>query len=223
MILRESKWYRDIIRKRVHPGSLVLNIGSSTKHVTEVQQPYIKKNVLDELVAKRCVIKNIDIKQSEGVDIIGNISDPNFAAELRNMKPDIIICANTLEHIENRHAFCVGLESILGDQTTLLISVPHTFPYHEDPIDTMYRTDVAGLSREFPLLRLVEKKLVTMCYFSVIARKYNVLNRIILFIKTLIKLFLAVVTGQRNEVDDLRWSFRKVHEICAVYVRQSVI
>ena len=223
MILRESEWYRDVIRSRVKPGSLVLNIGSSTKYVAEVKQPYIKKNVLDELTAKGCIVKNIDIKKSDGVDIVGNINDLQFAHQLRDMKPDVIMCANTLEHIEDRQTFCKGLEFILGDQTILLISVPHTFPYHEDPIDTMYRTDVAGLTREFPSLCLVEGSVLKMKYFSVIAENYSTLGKLWFFIKQVMKCMLLIFVFQWKDAGDVGWSFRTIYETCAVYERRPNI
>jgi hypothetical protein len=32
----------------------------------------------------------------------------------------------------------------------LLVTVPHSYPYHEDPFDTMYRPDVAELAALHP-------------------------------------------------------------------------
>jgi len=223
MIAKESEWYRDVINARVRSGSLVLNVGSSTKYVAEVSQPYIKKNVIDILAKKQCVVKNIDIKKSEGVDIVGDISDPAFAAEIRALKPDVIICANTLEHIGNRQAFSKGLESLLGDQTILILSAPHTFPYHEDPIDTMYRTDVAGLETEFPSLQMLEGKVLTMSYFSVIARKYSPAEKILFFIKSIVKFVVLILILRWKEATDVIWTFRRVRETCAVFVRQPAI
>jgi len=214
MLRKESEWYREVIETRVRSNSLVLNIGSSTKYVAEVRQPYIQKNVLDALAEKHCVIKNVDIKESEGVDIVGDISNPSFAAELRALEPDVIICANTLEHIENREIFSKSLASLLGDQTLLIISAPHTFPYHADPIDTMYRTDVAGLAREFPSLQLIEGTVLTMPYYSVIAHRYSFAGRIKLVITSGAKCLLK---ADANSC----WLFRNVYETCALFKVQK--
>ena len=220
MILKESLWYRDIIRHRVRPGAVVLNIGSSTKQFVEIKQPYIKENVLDELQKKGCVVQNVDIKESEGVDFIGDISDPTFAQFLRARTSDVVICANAHEHVSNRGAFSKGLQSLIQGETILIVSVPCTFPYHEDPIDTMYRVDIEGLSKEFPNLELLEGDVIGVSYFSVIARNFGFVQKGIFLIKRTVKLLLAVLTLRWKDAADIGWVFRRVYETCAVYKRR---
>jgi hypothetical protein len=52
MLYEESLWFKNTIQKHAQPGSLVLNIGSSTKEFIEVTQPYIKANLFDEFAKK---------------------------------------------------------------------------------------------------------------------------------------------------------------------------
>lgn len=63
MLYEESIWFKNIIQHYVEENSLVLNIGSSTKEFIEIDQPYIKQNLFDELANKTCDIKNCDIKK----------------------------------------------------------------------------------------------------------------------------------------------------------------
>jgi hypothetical protein len=45
---------------------------------------------------------------------------------------------------------CAALEELLPPGGLLFLSVPHEFPYHPDPIDTMFRPGVEQLLRLFP-------------------------------------------------------------------------
>ena len=83
MLYEESLWFKKIIQQYAQPNALVLNIGSSTKEFIEVTQPYIKANLLDEFAKKNCTVKNIDIKQAEGVDFVGDVTDPSFIEKLK--------------------------------------------------------------------------------------------------------------------------------------------
>ncbi len=224
MLLEESLWYREVIRARVLPGSLVLNIGSSTKEYVEVLQPYIKKNVIDELALKGCTVKNIDIKNTEGVDMVGDIQDPAFAAELRALEPGAIICGSVLEQVPDHAAFSRALESLVAGETILIVSVPHTFPYHEDPIDTLYRPDVGELVQDFPHLRLVEGKTVSAgLYFFLIARKLGAWGKAWFFIKRIVKFALLILALRFKEAADVGWSFRVVKATCAVLERPTPV
>lgn len=168
MLYEESIWFKNIIQHYVEENSLVLNIGSSTKEFIEIDQPYIKQNLFDELANKTCDIKNCDIKKAEGVDLVGDVTDTDFIQTLKQLNPSIIICSNLLEHLENRKIFCDALVKIMNPKTLLIISVPYLFPYHEDPIDTMYRPDIEELQKAFPTLKLVEGKIVNCGTFLVI-------------------------------------------------------
>lgn len=81
--------------------------------------------------------------------MVGDVTDTDFIQTLKQLNPSIIICSNLLEHLENRKIFCDALVKIMNPKTLLIISVPYLFPYHEDPIDTMYRPDIEELQKHF--------------------------------------------------------------------------
>ena len=84
------------------------------------------------------------------VDISGDITDPDFRDGLRDIGARSILCSNLLEHVRGPEQVCAALEELLPPGGLLFISVPHEFPYHPDPIDTMFRPDVEQLLRLFP-------------------------------------------------------------------------
>ena len=218
MLYEESLWFKKMIEQHVQSNSLVLNIGSSTKEFIEVDQPYIKHHLFDELAKKNCTVKNIDIKQAEGVDLVGDVTDKNFTDTLRQLNPSIIICSNLLEHLEDRKTFCDSLINIMSKDTMLIVSVPYSFPYHEDPIDTLYRPDLKELQKAFPLLKMVEGEIVDCgFYFALISKGMEVSNQFLFFIKTLIRMFIALVTFNKKKIDSLSWNFRRASATCVVY------
>lgn len=218
MLYEESVWFKNIIQHYVQPNSVVLNIGSSTKEFIEKDQPYIKQNLFDELSKKSCRVKNVDIKQAEGVDLVGDVTDSTFVDTLKQLNPAIIICSNLLEHLENRKSFCDALIKIMNKETMLIVSVPYSFPYHEDPIDTMYRPDLNELQNAFPSLKLVEGNIVDCgFYFALISKGMVIGNQFLYFMKTLLRMFFALITLNKKKIEYLSWNFKRVSATCVVY------
>lgn len=162
MFVEESKWFRAKIEQYVKEGACVLNVGSSTRNFREVVQPHIFSNLFQSLQEKKALVYHVDLKEEEGVDLVGDVTDTLFRKELQNLKPDIIICSNLLEHLEHRNTFCSVLIQILRDGGIMLVSCPKDYIYHADPIDTMFRPTVDELSAEFPHTEIVEG-LVLQC------------------------------------------------------------
>ena len=217
MLLEESLWFKYVINKYVKPYSLVLNIGSSDKHFIENIQPYIKSNVIDELNKKQCSLKNIDIKPCEGVDLVGDVTDISFINQINALNPDVIICSNLLEHLDNRQAFCEGLMKMTSGSTILIVSVPHSFPYHEDPIDTLYRPNVNDLKKAFASLFLMEGTIVKCgTYYSYInqheKKGFTFVNYLRICRATLRAFFI-----NRERFLSLLWYFRKISVSCGVF------
>jgi hypothetical protein len=217
MLYEESLWFKNTIQKHTQPGSLVLNIGSSTKEFIEVTQPYIKANLFDEFAKKNCVVKNIDIKQAEGVDLVGDVTDPKFIAQLKSLNASFIICSNLLEHLTERTAFCEALVKIMNTDTQLIISVPYNFPYHEDPIDTMYRPDLNELQQAFPTLKLVEGQIVDCgTYFNYSTKHLDPVTKFVSFFKLSLASAIASITNKEKH-ERLAANFKHISATCAIY------
>ncbi len=211
MLINESIWFKTIIQKFLQKESVVLNIGSSTKEFLQ-QQPYILTNVIQPIEQLGCKLLNIDIKKAEGVDIVGDLTNPNFIAELKTYKPAMVICANLLEHLEDRKPLVNGLISLLSNNTLLVVSVPHVFPYHADPIDTMYRPNINELALDFKGLSVVEAKIVTNgTYYNYTTKHLNPFVKMAGFFKVFAKHLLS------NNKQETSWYFKTISTTCIVF------
>jgi hypothetical protein len=217
MLYEESLWFKKIIQQYAQPNALVLNIGSSTKEFIEVTQPYIKENLFDEFAKKNCTVKNIDIKQAEGVDFVGDVTDPSFIEKLKQQNASFIICSNLLEHLTDRTSFCEALVKIMNADTKLIISVPYNFPYHEDPIDTMYRPNLNELQQAFPSLKLVEGQIVDCgTYFNYSTKHLDTISKLVSFFKLSVASIIASITNKEKH-ERLAANFKHISATCAIY------
>ena len=129
--------------------SPLLNLGSSTRAFREQAKPHIERDLFAPLRAAGVAVFHSDLKQADGVDLAGDIMDPAVRADLKGRGFRTLLIANMLEHVRNRDAVIAACEEIVGPGGLILATVPSSFPYHADPIDTGYRPDPADLSAAF--------------------------------------------------------------------------
>jgi len=60
-----------------------------------------------------------------------------------------VLCANLLEHVRDPAALAAACEEIVGPGGLILATVPSSYPYHADPIDTGYRPTPEALAAPF--------------------------------------------------------------------------
>lgn len=218
MLYRESLWFKKIIQQHLPEGGVVLNIGSSTKEFVEQTQPYIKKNLFDVMAAKGANIYNVDIKSAEGVDFVGDVTDAHFVEKLKTLQADLIICSNLLEHLENREVFCKALANLVVGRTKLIVSVPFSYPYHPDPIDTMYRPDPVELSKSFQQLTMSQSEVVDGGWFVLTKEvSKNMFAALWLVLKTAPAFLLASILANQSKADRMQWVFKRISATCAVF------
>jgi hypothetical protein len=138
------------------PVSSLLNLGSSTRAFRETDQPYVHHRLFAPLEAAGVDLIHCDLKDGEGVDVSGDISDVAVRGRLKAMGFRAVLLSNLLEHMRERDKVGAACEEIVGSGGLILATVPSSYPYHADPIDTHYRpspTELAGLfKRSRPLL-----------------------------------------------------------------------
>ena len=158
----EAAWLQDeLSRYNLGRSSRVLNVGSSTAYFRTVEQPWIDECVFAPLRDRGVEIVHLDLKPAAGVDVVGDLTDPGFRAIALSGHWDVVLCSNLLEHVPERTGLCRALEEFAASiNARLLVTCPHDFPYHPDPIDTMYRPDVDELAAAFPGLRLLNGAIV---------------------------------------------------------------
>lgn len=162
MTERESLWLREALQRLTAAKDIspLLNVGSSTKHFREVEQPWNYQNIIGPLESKGIKVTHLDIKDAEGVDIVGDLSDPLFLARLKQRKYKSVLCTNLLEHVPNPQEICSAMLQVVEKEGYLIIGVPNLYPYHNDPIDNMFRPDAEELHGYFPGTELIESELV---------------------------------------------------------------
>jgi SAM-dependent methyltransferase len=129
--------------------SPLLNLGSSTGHFREVTQPHIERELFAPLRAAGVQVVHCDLKEDEGVDFAGDILDPDVIRRLKTGGFKCILLSNLLEHVRDREAVAVACEEIVGPGGFILATVPSSYPFHADPIDTYYRPSPAELAKTF--------------------------------------------------------------------------
>lgn len=149
MFDREAARLREILlgQRAVSP---LLNLGSSTRSFREVTRPHIHQELFGPLAQAGVQVFHSDLKQADGVDLVGDILDPTIRADLRARKFKCVLCSNLLEHVRDRAAVAAACEEIVGPGGLILATVPSSYPYHADPIDTGFRPSPAALAASFP-------------------------------------------------------------------------
>jgi len=148
MFVEEAEWINArLAGLPLRAGARVLDIGSSTLEYRTVHQPHITELVHRPLLERGCLLTCGDIKEGEGVDLVIDLSRGDLPASAFADPYDLVICSNILEHIVDRDTFIGNVLRFCAMPGYLICTVPYAFPYHADPIDTMYRPDTDELIR----------------------------------------------------------------------------
>lgn len=151
MLLKESLWLRDALNAVPVPElSPLLNLGSSTAYFRETVQPYIDREIFAPLRARGVRVVHCDLKQEEGVDIACDLLGDDAPKRIAAISPRAVLCSNMFEHVASRPIWAARLAELLPPGGLLILTVPHSYPYHPDPIDNGFRPDPAELAALFP-------------------------------------------------------------------------
>ncbi len=129
--------------------SPLLNLGSSTGAFRQTAKPHIEARLFRPLREAGVAVVHSDLKHGEGVDIAGDVLDPEIGTRLAAMDFRCVMLANLLEHVGDRDAVIAACEEIAGPGGLILATVPASYPFHADPIDTGYRPTPAELAAAF--------------------------------------------------------------------------
>ncbi|MEI6429675.1 MAG: hypothetical protein WCO45_15015 [Pseudanabaena sp. ELA607] len=216
MLRKEAIWLGEVISK-LEPEHLfpMLNLGSSNQYFREQAQPWINELVFQPAVNQGYKIIHTDLKSDVGVDLVGDLNDPNFIDLLNKQQVKSILCSNLLEHVNNKEQLCQIITAIIPEKGYLLITVPRDFPLHLDPIDTLFRPNVSELKAFFPDLTLVKGEIVVdglLCQVTA--------TPAFLYVLVMILRLLCPIYQPLRWLDSLRyslWLFRNVSATCAVF------
>lgn len=131
-----SRWIEELDLPK---GAVCLNIGSSTGDFRRKEQPHIHNELIAPLERAGIRIVHCDMKPAAGVDEVGDLLDPAFRETLKAYDADLLICSNLLEHLVDPNGFARACGELVKPGGMGLFTVPCSYPYHPDPIDTMLR------------------------------------------------------------------------------------
>ncbi len=161
MNLLESQWLGQRLAD-IHDDELfpLLNVGSSTLEFRTQTQPYIDANIFAPLRQRAGKVIHLDIKPAPGVDMVGDLLDPAFLEQIAKLRIRSAMISNLFEHVTVRKEICEVVMKILQPGGYLFVSGPHDYPYHADPIDTLFRPDVAEIHAHFPGTKLIDSAII---------------------------------------------------------------
>ena len=138
-----------LLEAGVEHVSPLLNVGSSTAAFRTLDKPHIEAELFAPLRESGVTVCHLDRKADDGVDIVGDILDAALREELASRGFRCLLLSNVLEHVRDRSALAAACEQIVGAGGIILATVPSSFPYHADPIDTFYRPSPGELAALF--------------------------------------------------------------------------
>jgi SAM-dependent methyltransferase len=156
----EARWIGDQLCALPGCDGVVLNIGSSTGAFTTVTQPWIHRHVFAKLEERGQRVLNIDRKAEVGVNLTGDICDPEFQARVAALGGSAILATNLLEHVPDPGPLAAAFVALVPPGGYLVISGPYSYPWHPDPIDSKFRPTVEELAGMFAGTKLVAGAIV---------------------------------------------------------------
>jgi hypothetical protein len=217
----EAEWIRDrLLATDPQKCSPIANVGSSTHAFRTVNKPHIERLLFAPLRAAGFEVVHIDIKPDEGVDMVGDLTDPAFLAEVKARGCRSAICSNLLEHLSERQGVIDACGELVAEEGALVVTVPYSYPYHADPIDTLYRPDVEALAGEFPDLELVTGEILSDGTLMQEEFGKGTTNGLLYLPKAFLRILRfwkpAIALGQLHR---LAWLVRPFKVTCAVFRR----
>jgi len=192
--------------------SPLLNIGSSTAEFRERKQPHIDREIFAPLRAKGVEIIHADLKTAPGVDIAGDLGDPAIQARLRERAPKVALSSNLLEHVREPAQFARVMRSLVGPGGFVVVTVPRSYPFHADPIDTGFRPSPEEIAALFPDTRLVRGEVVTDSTYGQELWRKGPRNAA----RALLGALRPTGDAGKNRRDSLKWLVRPFTTSCVV-------
>jgi len=204
--------------------SPLLNLGSSTLRFRQVDYPHIDREIFSPLQRRGVEVIHSDLKEDEGVDIAGNIYDPAIQEKVRSVGARIIICCNIMEHVTDPLEFARIAASLIPAGGMILVTVPYSYPFHPDPIDTYFRPSPGEVARLFEGLELVEARVVEdTTYLHDLLQEKRAAQLLRHFASHGVKFFLPFTgfTSWKARYHRYLWLFRCYKVSCALLRKQA--
>ena len=145
MLEAEARWFGQMMKRYEAELFPLCNLGSGSGAYRREVQPWISRWLFPPEVGP---VVHVDQQAEPGVDLVGDVHDAAFFSQLATQGFASVMCANMLEHVADPADTARLILELVPPGGLLFLSVPRSFPYHPDPIDTLYRptpTELASL------------------------------------------------------------------------------
>jgi hypothetical protein len=161
MFETEARWlYAALDRYAPERLSPLLNLGSSTAAFREQVQPWTEQSLFRPLRDRGVEIVHVDRRDEAGIDLRADLTDPADLPRLFALRPRALLCCNLLEHVTEPDRLARHCLDILPKSGLVFVTAPFSYPYHRDPIDTMYRPSPAELEALFSGTHLLDSAII---------------------------------------------------------------
>jgi hypothetical protein len=138
----------------------LLNVGSSTVEFRTRTQPHIDEVVFARLRRRGGQVWHADLKAAPGVDIVGDLCAPPTVSRARELGIRSALVSNVLEHVTDRDLLATAITDLIPDGGYIIVTGPHRFPPHPDPIDNGFRPEPDELIALFPGTTVVSSAII---------------------------------------------------------------
>jgi hypothetical protein len=161
MLVKEADWIAREFR-RISDDDLfpLLNVGSSTAEFRTRIQPHIDQIVFAPLRDRGGRAWHADLKAAPGVDIVGDLSAPGNVKRVRELGIHSALVSNVLEHVPEPDRIAGVINALVPARGYIVVTGPHCFPYHPDPIDNGFRPNPAEVAGLFPDATVVSAAII---------------------------------------------------------------
>jgi hypothetical protein len=180
--------------------SPVLNLGSSNEEFRTLSHPHVDREIFFPLVARGARVIHADLKADRGIDIVGDIYDAAFQEECRRLKPRTVVCCNILEHVTDPASFARIVSALVPVDGYVVVSVPRSYPFHADPIDTLFRPSTSEIVDLFgsELTPVVTHTLTDITWLSDLRTRMPASALPLFFLKDLAKVVVELSSTEKR-------------------------
>lgn len=165
MFRKEAAWIaRRLAQMDAAKLGTILNIGSSTESFRTVQQPWIDELLFAPIRARGVPVVHLDRKEADGVDLVADIMSDAGTIAASAHEPRTVMLCNVLEHVGEPERLARRAFDLVAPDGQMIVSVPRSYPYHADPIDTMYRPTPKEVAALVPDAVLIEGEILPTIY-----------------------------------------------------------
>ncbi len=208
----EARWIsRQLAALTPDQVSPLVNLGSSTSEFRTIKQPHIDREIFAPLRKAGATVIHADLKEDPGVDIAGDLLDPAIQQRLKERRPRSALSSNLLEHVREPATIAQAMIAIVEPGGYLFVTVPHSYPYHADPIDTGFRPTPTELANLFPNTRVVSGEIVEDVTYGaeLVAQGPRAVRKLLGALR-------PWGDAGRSQRDRLRWLFKPFSATCVV-------